>query len=54
MYLVSKGVDGMRIVTIGKGAAEPKTAASQCKGKKSPKLIACLQPDRRIEIRGAP
>lgn len=49
-YLVSKKVDGSRIRVAGKGSAEPVTKADQCPGKGGPKVIACLQPDRRVEI----
>ena len=49
-FLIGKGIDGAKIVTVGKGSTSPKTAPGTCKGKKSPKLIACLQPDRRVEI----
>jgi OOP family OmpA-OmpF porin len=51
-YLVQKGVDPQRVQAEGRGEAEPVT---QC-GKMGPerssnqKLIACLQPDRRVEI----
>ncbi len=53
-FLVGKGIDGAKITTAGKGSASPKTAAGSCKGKKSPRLIACLQPDRRVEITVSP
>jgi len=49
-YLVSKGVPGNRIYTEGKGERQPVTKPGQCKGRKSPKLIACLQPDRRVVV----
>ena len=49
-YLVSKGVDANRVYSEGKGKTQPKTAPDECKGKKSKKVIACLQPDRRVEI----
>ena len=49
-YLVSKGVPANRVYTEGKGSSQPKTAPDQCKGKKSAKVIACLQPDRRVDI----
>ena len=49
-YLVSKGVEPNRVYTEGKGEKQPVTKADQCKGKKSAKVIACLQPDRRVEI----
>lgn len=51
-YLVSKGVDANRIETVGKGESEPVT--TDCKGgpenRRNKKLIACLQPDRRVVI----
>lgn len=49
-YLVSKGIapDGMR--TEAKGESQPVTKADECVGGKSAKVIACLQPDRRVEI----
>ena len=49
-YLVSKNVEPNRIHTEGKGEKQPVTKPDQCKGKKSKKVIACLQPDRRVEI----
>jgi OOP family OmpA-OmpF porin len=51
-YLVSNAMlDGARINTVGKGETMPVTKADDCKGNKaSPKLIACLQPDRRVDI----
>lgn len=49
-YLVSKGVEPNRVYTEGKGKKQPVTSADQCKGAKSAKVIACLQPDRRVEI----
>ena len=49
-YLVSKGIEPNRVYTEGKGKSQPVTKSDQCKGKKSKKVIACLQPDRRVEI----
>jgi len=49
-YLVSKGVPADRILAKGKGKADPVTRPGQCKGHVTRKLIACLQPDRRVEI----
>ena len=49
-YLVSKGIPANRIYTEGKGKKQPKTNPGQCKGPKSKKVIACLQPDRRVEV----
>lgn len=50
-YLVAKKIDGRLIRVAGKGSAEPVTAANQCPGKGGAKVIACLAPDRRVEIR---
>ena len=49
-YLVSKGVAANRIYAEGKGKQNPVTKPGQCKGRKSAKVIKCLQPDRRVEI----
>jgi OOP family OmpA-OmpF porin len=49
-YLVSKGIPANRIYTEGKGKKQPKTKPGQCKGPKSKKVIACLQPDRRVDV----
>lgn len=49
-YMVSKGIPANRIYTEGKGSKQPVTKPDQCKGPKSAKVIACLQPDRRVDI----
>ena len=49
-YLMSKGIAGDRISTEGKGETQPITKAGECLGAKSAKVIACLQPDRRVDI----
>ncbi len=53
-YLVKQGVAADRIKTVGKGKSEPDADADtvhKCKGtKKTKKLIACLQPDRRVTV----
>ena len=49
-YLVSKGIPANRVYTEGKGSTQPVTKSGQCKGPKSAKVIACLQPDRRVDI----
>jgi len=49
-YLVSKGVEANRVYTEGKGEKQPVTQPGQCPGAKSAKVIACLQPDRRVDI----
>ena len=47
---MSKGIDANRVYTEGKGKKNPVTKPDQCLGKTSPKVIACLQPDRRVDI----
>lgn len=53
-YLVKQGVAAERIRTVGKGESEPSADANtkeNCKGVKGKKkLIACLQPDRRVTV----
>ncbi|MDR2113432.1 MAG: OmpA family protein [Candidatus Accumulibacter sp.] len=49
-YLVGKGIPANRVYTEGKGSKQPVTKPGDCKGAKSPKVIACLQPDRRVDI----
>ena len=51
-YLASKGTEQNRVYTEGKGNKQP-VSGDKCKGmgsNRSPKLIECLQPDRRVEI----
>ena len=51
-YLVtSGGVAAAKVSAVGKGESAPVTKPEDCKGAKpNPKLIACLQPDRRVEV----
>lgn len=49
-YLVSKDIPSGRIDAEGKGKSQPVTLAGDCTGVKSAKVIACLQPDRRVDI----
>ena len=47
-YLVSKGIAASRLYTEGKGERQP---VKECKGdKKTKELIACLEPNRRVEL----
>jgi OOP family OmpA-OmpF porin len=49
-YLAQKGVEQSKVRSEGRGESQPVTG-DQCKGQKaSAKLIACLQPDRRVDI----
>jgi OmpA-OmpF porin, OOP family len=48
-YLAAQGVDAAIIEAVGKGESEP---VVQCAGNKvTKKLISCLQPNRRVEIK---
>ena len=49
-YLVTKGVDSEKIRIEGRGKADPITG-NTCQGsERTDALIACLQPDRRVEV----
>ncbi len=47
-YMAAQGVDASIITAVGKGESEP---VVQCPGKTSKKVISCLQPNRRVEIK---
>jgi OmpA-OmpF porin, OOP family len=49
-YLVSKDILASRINAEGKGETQPITKAGECAGAKSAKVVACLQPDRRVDV----
>lgn len=51
-YLVNEGrLDGSKISAVGKGETTPVTKAEDCKGQHAnAALIACLQPDRRVDV----
>jgi OmpA-OmpF porin, OOP family len=51
-YLVeSAGIPAGKITARGTDGSDPVTKPGDCKGKKATKaLIACLQPDRRVEV----
>jgi len=51
-YLVeSAGIPSDKITARGVDGSDPVTKPGECKGKKATKkLIACLQPDRRVEV----
>ena len=46
-YLIGKGIDGNRLRAIGKGEANP---VVECNQKGRAQLIACLEPNRRVEV----
>jgi OOP family OmpA-OmpF porin len=49
-YLVSKGIAANRIYAEGKGKSQPVTKPGDCKMTNRKALIACLQPDRRVDV----
>jgi OOP family OmpA-OmpF porin len=51
-YLVeSLGIPASKTDVKGMDGADPVTKPDECVGqKRTPKLIACLQPDRRVEV----
>lgn len=49
-YLMSKDILASRIDAEGKGKSQPMTKPGACVGAMSTKIIACLQPDRRVDI----
>ena len=51
-YLIDSGrIDASKVAAVGKGESVPVTKPGDCKGNSpTPKLIACLQPDRRVDI----
>lgn len=48
-YLAQKGIPEEKVRSEGRGEHEPVTG-EQCKGQRGAKLIACLQPDRRVDV----
>jgi OmpA-OmpF porin, OOP family len=47
----TEGVPAERISVVGVGSTDPVTKPEDCKGNKATKaLIACLQPDRRVDV----
>ena len=51
-YLVdSAGIPAGKVTARGADGDDPVTKADECPGqKRTPKLIACLQPDRRVDV----
>lgn len=47
-YLVEHGVAADRITAVGRGDVEP---VAECKTERGQALIACLAPNRRVEVR---
>lgn len=49
-YLVRNSIPADRVEAVGKGKSDPTVKPTSCTGPVSPKVIACLQPDRRVDI----
>ncbi|MES2355637.1 MAG: OmpA family protein [Pseudomonadota bacterium] len=49
-YLVSKNIQASRVDAEGKGETQPVTKVGDCQGAHNTKVVACLQPDRRVDI----
>lgn len=49
-YLVGEDILARRIEAQGKGDTQPTVKSGECDGPKSIKVLACLQPDRRVDI----
>lgn len=49
-YLVRQGIPAAKIRTLGRSKHEPVTKPEDCKGKHGKMLIACYQPDRRVDV----
>jgi OOP family OmpA-OmpF porin len=48
-YLVRQGIPAGKINAVGRGESEPVTGDT-CRGKRGKALIACLEPDRRVDV----
>ncbi len=49
-YLIGQNIPAQRIEASGRGETQPLTLVNECRGAKSAKVIACLQPDRRVDV----
>lgn len=49
-FLVEKGIAPNRVYAEGKGKTQPLTKATDCRMKNRKAMIACLQPDRRVDV----
>ena len=49
-YLVAKGIEPNRVYAEGKGESQPLTKPADCRMNNRKALIACLQPDRRVDV----
>lgn len=49
-FLVSQGIPANRIEALGVGESQLVTRAGDCLGKRSAKVVACLQQDCRVDV----
>jgi outer membrane protein OmpA-like peptidoglycan-associated protein len=49
-YLVRKGIPASKITVESYGESHPITSEADCRGRRGKDLIACYQPDRRVEV----
>ncbi|MCG2594376.1 outer membrane beta-barrel protein [Ramlibacter sp. XY19] len=50
-YLARAGLNAAKIVTSGAGETQPLPSTAHCRGNQpTPALVACLQPDRRVDV----
>ena len=50
-YLMANNLQASSMDTKGMGESQPMTAAKDCTGANATaKLVACLQPDRRVDV----
>jgi outer membrane protein OmpA-like peptidoglycan-associated protein len=49
-FLVNLGLAGDKVSASGRGETMPVTTEAECAGKRGKALIACFQPDRRVEV----
>lgn len=50
-FLVDTGIPDNKIIAKGADGSDPVTKPGECKGeRRTPELIACLQPDRRVDV----
>ena len=49
-YLEGKGIAPNNMHAEGRGNTQPVTKPGECDGGENAKVIACLQPDRRVEV----
>jgi OOP family OmpA-OmpF porin len=49
-YLVNKGIPANRVRIEGRGRTEEFASYKDCRGQRKQKLIACLEPNRRVEV----